>query len=60
MVREWRNVELPREEAKDFRLYLRSNNITYEPSEAFDMIHFQCYMTDEEALQANEWIKNRI
>lgn len=54
----WYNVELTKEKAEPFRKYLKSNNIKFEPSEAYNLIHFQCYMSFEEQFMANKYLHN--
>ena len=54
----WYNVELTREKAEHFRNYLKSHNVKFEPSEAYNLIHFQCYMTPAEQLMANKYLYN--
>lgn len=57
MVKKWYNVELTKEEATLFNNYLKENNIKFEPSEAFNLIHFECYMTFNELFAANRYLK---
>jgi len=56
MIRKWYSVELTKENAERFNLYLKENNIKFEPSEAYNLIHFECYMTFEELYCANKWL----
>lgn len=57
MIRKWYNVELTKEEATQFNHYLKTNNIKFEPSEAYNLIHFECYMTFNELFAANRYLK---
>ena len=57
MIRKWYNVELTKEEAAQFNNYLKANNIKFEPSEAYNLIHFQCYMTFNELFAANRYLE---
>ena len=56
MLRKWYSVELTKENAEQFNNYLKRNNIKFEPSEAYNLIHFECYMTFEELYAANMWL----
>ena len=58
MLRKWYSVELPKNEATEFKYYLKENNIKFEPSEAYNLIHFQCYMTFEELYAANRYLED--
>lgn len=56
MERKWYNTELSIVVADIFRDYLREYEIQYEASEAFNLIHFECRMTEAERKAANEWL----
>ena len=56
MIRKWYSVELTREKACEFNKYLKDNQIKFEPSEAYNLIHFECYMTFEELYAANRYL----
>lgn len=55
----WVNTELPKETAGRFKEYCRDMHIKYETSECFNLIHFECYMNDEEIAKANDFIDER-
>jgi len=59
MMRTWYNVELAKETAGRFKEYLRDNHITYEPSENGNDIHFECLMSIDEQIAANDFISER-
>ena len=52
----WYSVELNREDADLFNRYLKESNIKFEPSEAYNLIHFECYMTFKELYLAKKWL----
>lgn len=60
MVRKWYSVELTKHKAEKFNYYLKEHNIKFEPSEAFILIHFECYMTFEELYAANRFLDNLV
>lgn len=60
MIRKWYSVELTREKADSFNEYLRENDIRFEPSEAYNLIHFECYMTFEELYAANRYLDELV
>ena len=52
----WYSVELTLDNAEIFREYLRENGIKFEPSGCYNLVHFECYMTNEERKAANKFI----
>ena len=56
-MKTWVNCELPKETAGRLKEYLRDMHIDYEPSECGDLIHFECHMSIEEQIAANEFIQ---
>lgn len=58
--RDWYGTELTKEGAELFKLYLLQNGIYFEASEADNLIHFECFMTDEELYSADEWLEERF
>ena len=50
------NCELPKETAGRFKEWCRDMHIRYEPSECFNLIHFECDMTEEQITAANAFI----
>lgn len=55
--KEWYSVELPIDEADDFKGYLRSHRIYFEPSSAANLIHFECYMSNVERDLVNDYLE---
>lgn len=60
MLRQWYSIELPREKADLFGKFLKNRKIKFEPSEAYNLIHFECYVTEAELGIANYWIKKNL
>ena len=58
--RDWYGTELTKEGAELFKLYLLQNDIYFEASEAGNLIHFKCFMTEEELYSADEWLEERF
>ena len=50
------SCELPRETAGKFKEFCRENGIHYEPSECYNLIHFECMMDEFEIDLANVFI----
>lgn len=54
-MRKWLNVELCKgSEEELFRYFLMGREIKYETSGAHNMVHFECFMSDEDASEASE------
>lgn len=60
MIKKWYSVELDRKNADLFNRYLKDNGIKFEPSEAYNLIHFECYMTFEELYAANRYLDGLV
>lgn len=58
--RDWYGTELTKEGAELFKEYLRHNDIYFEASQADSLIHFECFMTDEELYSADIWLTERF
>lgn len=59
-MKQWYGTELTKTEADLFRKYLLEHDIPYEASGAYQLVHFECCMTDDEAKAADEWIVENI
>ena len=58
--RTWYSVELTLDNAEIFREYLHKNGIKFEPSGCYNLVHFECYMTNDERKAANNFIQEVI
>lgn len=56
----WYSVELTLDNAEIFREYLHNNDIRFEPSGCYNLVHFECYMTNDERKAANNFIQEVI
>ena len=57
--RRYMNVELHKgKEANDFRSFLKENDIYYEASEAYNMIHFEVLVNDIEGEDCNKYLSD--
>lgn len=54
---QWKNVELNRRDAEEFKKFLRRREIEYEASECYNLIHFEVYLTDEEAEECDKFLE---
>ena len=59
MSKKWVNTELPKETAGRFKEYCRDMHIKFESSECYNLIHFECFMNEEEIIKANAFIDER-
>ena len=56
----WYSVELSKDNADIFKEYLHNNDIRFEPSECYNLIHFECCMTPDELKSANEFLQGMM
>lgn len=54
--RTWLNIEVTTEEAEMLKDFLDENDIEYETSEAYDLIHFEINVNDYERNAINDFI----
>lgn len=58
--RRWYGFEMSKRDAEKFREYLTDSGIYFEPSSAYNIIHFECKMSNEELYFAEQWIKKNL
>lgn len=56
----WYNVELTKGTAEKLKEYLWEHDIQFEPSECYNLTHFECYMTEGECESMNEFLQKVI
>lgn len=56
MNKKYRNVEVTVNEAEALRIFLKQNEIEYEPSQCDGMIHFEILCDDDEKDAINDFI----
>lgn len=54
--RTWLNTEVTKEEAEMLKDFLDENDIEYETSEAYDLIHFEINVNEYEKDAINDFI----
>ena len=55
-MRKWLNTELTKDEAEMLKDFLDENDIEYEVSEAYNLIHFEINVNEYEKEAINEFI----
>lgn len=55
-MRKWLNTELTKEEAEMLKDFLNENDIEYETSEAYNLIHFEINVNEYEKEAINGFI----
>ena len=58
--RKWLNIELKNSEAFAFRVFLISKTIKFETSGVGSLTHFECFMTDEERKEADDFLETLV
>ena len=56
MNRMWKNVELEKPDAEKLKVFLKRAGIKYEPSSAYNLIHFEVYLNRFETQLVNEFL----
>ena len=56
--RRYKSVELYPVLAGRFSEVCRDYHITFEPSQCFNMVHFEVLVNDEETALLNDWLNN--
>lgn len=59
-IRVWFYINLIREHADKLNVYLKDNNVYFEPSENGPYVHFACYMTNKERRDANQFLHDVV
>ena len=54
------SCQVDKKTAEKYKQYLRENNIYFEPSEAYDLVHISFMVTDEELKALDEWVKTEL
>lgn len=52
------SVELNKEDAEKLKVYLKENEIYFEPSSCYNLIHFEVKVDEEEVEKVNGFLKN--
>lgn len=60
ILRTWVNTELEREEANKLEEFLNENDIEYEASEAYNLIHIEVNVNEYERQAIKEWMEENI
>lgn len=50
------NVELNKQDAEKLKAYLKENNIYFEPSECYSLIHFEVKVDEAELEKVNKFL----
>ena len=51
------NVELNKEDAEKLKMYLKENEIYFEPSACYNLIHFEIKVDEEEVKKVNAFLE---
>ena len=50
------NVELDKDKAEEFKAFLKSNGIYFEPSSCYNLIHFEIKADEMELKMVNDFL----
>lgn len=54
------SCQVDKQTAEKYKKYFRENDIYFEPSEAYDLVHISFMITDEEMKQLDKWVGKNI
>ena len=57
-MKKWYSVELDHDKAENLKAYLKVNQIFYEPSSCYNLIHFEIKMDEAEAKMVSDYLEN--
>lgn len=57
-MKKWYSVELNHEQAENLKAFLKENQIYFEPSACYNLIHFEIKMDGAEAKMVNDYLEN--
>lgn len=60
MTKQWWSCQVDKETAEKYKRYFRENDIYFEPSEAYDLIHIQFKADDDDMKALDKWIKKEL
>lgn len=56
----WWNIDLSESDSIKFRQYLLDNNYKFETSGCFELVHFEIFLTADEAAEVDKWLDENI
>lgn len=54
--KKWYSVELEPEKARDFRRFIQDKRFSYDSSGAWNLVHFEVLLTDEDLQECNDML----
>lgn len=54
------SCQVDKSTAEKYKQYFRENDIYFEPSEAYDLVHISFLASDEEIKNLDKWIKREL
>lgn len=58
-MREWKSCEVSKGLADELRVFLKGNEIKYEPSSCYNLIHFEMLVDNLETNLVNQYLKSK-
>ena len=59
MKKHW-SCQVDKKTAEKYKHYFKENDIYFEPSEAFDLVHISFMVTDEEMKKLDKWVRANL
>lgn len=58
--RKWWSCQVDRETSEKYKAYFIENDIYFEPSEAYNLVHIEFKVSEEELKALDKWIKKEL
>lgn len=60
MTEQWWSCQVDKSTAEKYKQYFRENDIYFEPSEVYNLVHISFSATDEDLKKLDKWIKREL
>lgn len=58
--KQWWSCQVDKPTAEKYKQYFRENDIYFEPSEAYSLVHISFEVSDEELKAMDDWIRKEL
>lgn len=55
--KQWWSVQVDKQTGEKYKQYFRENDIYFEPSEAYDLVHISFKVSEKELKELDNWIR---
>lgn len=58
--KQWWSCQVNKQAAEKYKQYFRENDIYFEPSEAYNLVHISFQVSEEELKAMDNWIRKEL